>query len=166
MSCLQQEDRGASNEIKVEPDSLALGPSSITEPPRCESEAPSADNPEEDDDQTLFCTPELFDGEGDETSEETEIKAEPPAVIGSEPLLNSLQVQGRGQTSDSDRQGDNSASEESKKSTELPQGHVEGTKEQKQCEDTEQVVNHSQSHSRLRRLSRSRQKPPSTQAGN
>ncbi|XP_008306906.1 Fanconi anemia group J protein isoform X3 [Cynoglossus semilaevis] len=165
VSCLQQEDRGASNEIKVEPDSLALGPSSITEPPRCESEAPSADNPEEDDDQTLFCTPELFDGEGDETSEETEIKAEPPAVIGSEPLLNSLQVQGRGQTSDSDRQGDNSASEESKKSTELPQGHVEGTKEQKQCEDTEQVVNHSQSHSRLRRLSRSRQKPPSTQAG-
>lgn len=170
-ACLKQEAGDNSSEIKVEPHNLALEPFTATTPPNGESESPSADNPDEDvedEDQTVFFTPELFDGEGDEGSpqKETKTKSPPRKVLGlallSEELFGSEQAQGQASAFDGQ-----SAILGSKDSTELSQGQKEEIRGQKQGEEEEQVDNQSrQSGSRLRRLSRSRQKAPSTHTGN
>ncbi|KAM9359039.1 Fanconi anemia group J protein [Symphorus nematophorus] len=153
----------SSTEIEVEPPSLAL-----TTPPGCESEPPSADNPdedEEDQDETIFFTPELFEGEGEEGSPRTESppRMASPALL-SEELFGSEWAQGRGQASALDGQSAISVSEES---AELSQGQKEGMRGQERGEEGEQVANQSrQADSRLCRLSWSKQKAPSTQTGN
>ncbi|XP_041796744.1 Fanconi anemia group J protein isoform X2 [Chelmon rostratus] len=159
-----------SSEITVEPRNLV--PSTVATPSSRESEPLSADQPdedEEDEDQTVFFTPELFEGEGDEGSpqKETTISSPPrmesPALLTEEPF-GSEQAQGRGQATVFDGQ---SATSVSKESIGLSQGQKEEIREQKQGEEGEQVANQSrQTDSRLRRLSRSRQKTPSTPAGN
>ncbi|KAG7479203.1 Fanconi anemia group J isoform X1 [Solea senegalensis] len=173
VSCLQHEDVDASSEAKVEPDSLALGLSTATEPHICESEAPSADHPDEDDmdDETIFFTPELFEGEGEEGTSGMEIETESPVGVVSgaetpalltEGLFSSDQTQGQGQVTALDGHGAITVSEES---TELSQGHKEAIRVQKQGEDVEQVDNQSRrTNKRLHRLSRSRP-PPTPQVG-
>ncbi|XP_028429071.1 Fanconi anemia group J protein isoform X2 [Perca flavescens] len=167
-TCLKQGAEDSSSEIQVEPHDLALDPSPVTSPPRC-------DNPDEDEeeDQTIFFTPELFEGEGNEGSPQKDVKtkspprmglgAESPALL-SEELFGSEQARGHEQASAFDGQ---IAISVSKESTELSQGQEEEIIEQKQGEGGEQVDNQSrQTGSRLRRLSRSRQKAPSTPSGN
>ncbi|XP_051254031.1 Fanconi anemia group J protein [Dicentrarchus labrax] len=167
---LKQGPPDSSSEITEEPHNLALEPSSVTTPPRCESDPPSADNPEEDkedEDQTVFFTPELFEGESNEGSPEIEAKSPPrmgsPALL-SEELFGSEQAQGQGQAPAVDGQSAILVSEES---TELSQGLKEEIRGQEQGEEGEQVDNQSrQADNKLRRLSRSRQKAPSTPTGN
>ncbi|KAF0030339.1 hypothetical protein F2P81_017070 [Scophthalmus maximus] len=176
-SCLKQGSADASSEIKVEPHSLCLGPSTDTVPPSCESEAPLADNPDEDEtdeDHTIFFTPELFEVEGEEGSLQKETVAGSTArgVLGpessallSKELLSSEQAQGQGQGEASAFDGQGTISVR-KESTELSQGCKDGIRGQKQGDDGEQVDNQSrQIDSRLRRLSRSRHKLPATQTG-
>lgn len=162
-TCLKQGAPDSSSEIKVEPNNLE--PSTVTTPPDCESEPPSAANPDEDEDeedgdQTVFFTPELFDCESNEGNPQKETQTKSPPrmkspVLLSEELLEHAQAQG--QASAFDGQGAISVSEES---TELSQGQKEG-------EEGEPVDNQSrQTDNWLHRLSRSRQKAPSTPTGN
>lgn len=155
ISSLQKKSEGApdtSGEIQVEPPHK-LQSSTGTTPTSCESEPPSAcDLDEEDEDQTVFFTPELFEDDSNESSPQKEMRpnASPRSV--SPVLLSELakaEGQGQGQAFGLDGQGAISVSEES---TELPQG-------QKGGEEGEQVDNQS-------RLSRSRQSTPSTPTGN
>lgn len=174
-TCVKEHAGNSSSETKVDP---AVESAPVTTPPSCESELPSADNPgedekEEEEDQTIFYTPELFDGEGNEGSpqKETETKSPPDMVLGtespvllSEELFGSEQARGQGQASASDGQ---SAISVSKESAELSQGQEEEIIGQKQGEEGGQVDNKSrQTGSRLRRVSRSRQQAPSTLTGN
>lgn len=163
-----------SSENKVEPCNLALGPSTITTPPCCERERASADNPNEDEmdeDQTIFFTPELFEGKGDEGSPQKETQSPPKMVLEAESsallmeeILCSEQVEGQGEASASDRE---SAFSVSKVSTELSQEQRDEIIEEKQDEEGVQVDNQSrQTGSRLHRLSRSRQKVSSPPTGN
>ncbi|XP_032364148.1 Fanconi anemia group J protein isoform X2 [Etheostoma spectabile] len=165
-TCLKQGAEDSSSEIQVEPNNLALDPSPVTFPP-------CYDNPdEEEEDQTIFFTPELFDGEGNEGSPQKDRKtkspprmglgAESPALL-SEELFGSEQARGQEQASDFDGQ---IAISVTKESTELSQGQEEKMIEQNVGEEGEQADNQSrQTGSRLRRLSRSRQKAPSTPSG-
>lgn len=168
-ACLKQGAPDNSSEIKVEQNNVAPEPSTVTTPPSCESEPPSAANPdedEEDEDQTIFFTPELFEDEGSpkkgtKPGSECFPRRESPALL-SEELFGSEQAQG--QVSAFDGQ---SAISVSKETAELSQGQKEGMRGQKQGEEGEQVDSQSrQADSRLRRLSRSRQKAPSTPTGN
>uniref|UniRef100_A0A3B4HCA1 DNA 5'-3' helicase n=1 Tax=Pundamilia nyererei TaxID=303518 RepID=A0A3B4HCA1_9CICH len=86
--------------------SLAPEPAPVTAPPSCENEPPAAGSSDEDEkDQTVFFTPELFEGEGDEGGAQEETKAEslPESVQGAtstasvtEELLSSEQTHVRG----------------------------------------------------------------------
>lgn len=174
VSGLKQGAEDASSEIKVEPHNLAMELSAVTIPSSFESEAPLANNPDEDDtdeDQTIFFTPELFEVEGDEDSPQKETKEESPPrmVLGAEssaPLSEELFSSGQAQGQASGFDGQNPISL-SKESTELSQEHKEEVTGQKQGEEREQVDNQSrQSGRRLSRLSRSRQKLPSSPTGN
>lgn len=160
-TCLKQGAPDSSSEIKVEPHNLE--PSTVTTPPGCESEPPSAANPDEDEedgDQTVFFTPELFESESNEGSPQKETQTKSPPRMKSPVLLSEElfeHAQAQGQASAFDGQGAISVSEES---TELSQGQKEG-------EEGELLDNQSrQTDSWLRRLSRSRQKAPSTPTGN
>ncbi|XP_035010629.1 Fanconi anemia group J protein isoform X2 [Hippoglossus stenolepis] len=174
-SCLKQAAADASSEIKAEPLSLAPGPPSGAVPPSCESEADHPAEDESDVDETIFFTPELFEGEDGEVDTKKETGTESPARVVSGPessallseeLFSSEQAQGQGQASAFDGQG---AISVSKESTELTQGRAEETGGQKQGEEGEKEEVDNQSRqvcSRLRRLSRSRHKLPATPTGN
>lgn len=170
VSCLKQGFADVSSENQVEPCSLAQEPSTVTTPSSCESGPPLADNPNEeemDEDQTIFFTPELFEGEEDEGSTQKETESPSRMILGtglsallSEEPFYSEQAEGQGETSAFDRHSDISVSE---MSTELSEGH----KIRRRSEEGAQVDNHSkQTGSRLHRLSKSRPKFPSTPAGN
>lgn len=140
-------------------------------PSTCKSELPSVDSTDEkEEDQTVFFTPELFEGEGG-PQEEANGKspprmaavAESPAPL-SEELFGSEQARGQGRASAFDRQSSISVSMDS---TELSQGQEGEIIGQNQGEEAEQVDTQSrQTGSKLRRLSRSKQKSPSTTTGN
>uniref|UniRef100_A0A3Q3L5G2 DNA 5'-3' helicase n=1 Tax=Mastacembelus armatus TaxID=205130 RepID=A0A3Q3L5G2_9TELE len=96
------------SENEMELRNMALGPSTLTTFPICESESPSMDNPDEDagdEDQTIFFTPDLFEGEGDQLSpckEEsphpfTQNQADGSALL-SEEHFGSEQSKGQGHT--------------------------------------------------------------------
>ncbi|XP_027136219.1 Fanconi anemia group J protein isoform X3 [Larimichthys crocea] len=167
-ACLEQEAPDSSSEFKVEPHNMAPEPATVTVSPRCESEPPSAHNPdedEEDEDQTVFFSPELFEGDDNEGSPHKEADAESPPrmespALLSEELLGSEQAQGQGQSSAFDGQ---SAVSVSKESTELSQGQNQEIRGQKQGEEVDDQ--NRQTNRRLHRLSRSRQKVPSTSSG-
>ncbi|XP_071768516.1 Fanconi anemia group J protein [Centroberyx gerrardi] len=193
-SCPEQSAGDGSNEMKVAPHILAHELSAVTAPPSCESEPPSVDNPEEDD-QTAFFTPELFEDEEEEGSpqKEGETESPPRTVLGagspallSEDLFGSEQAlrEGQGKALDGRRDSALSVSEDSagqeqttrhdiqqsgSKSNDQAKGLSHGQKEdkgQKQGEKGEQAEGQSrQEGSRLHRLSRSRQKAPSTPSG-
>ncbi|XP_049911467.1 Fanconi anemia group J protein isoform X3 [Epinephelus moara] len=176
-ACLEEKPGDISREIKVKTHNLALKPSQVTNPPPgCDGELLSADDPDEDEeeeDQTVFFTPELFEDEGSKDSPQKETKAQslPKMVLGavspallSEEHFGSEQARGQRQASAFDEQSAISVREDS---TELSQGLVEENIGQKQGEEGEQVDNQSrQKGNRLRRLSRSRYKAPSTPTGN
>uniref|UniRef100_A0A3B4XSB8 DNA 5'-3' helicase n=1 Tax=Seriola lalandi dorsalis TaxID=1841481 RepID=A0A3B4XSB8_SERLL len=161
-ACLQDGAADTSGEIKAEPRDT---PSTVTTPPICEQEE-KADK-EEEKDQTVFYTPELFEGEGDEGGEggegdeggpETKSESPPRAVLAAEisPLLSEELLtcdQARGETSGDQGQ---SALSVRKENAQLSQGREEEPGGQKSSEEEEvnklrrKVVN---------RLSRSRHKP-------
>ncbi|KAI4815479.1 hypothetical protein KUCAC02_005623 [Chaenocephalus aceratus] len=167
-TCLKQESGDGSGGIKLEAHNQPLEPSP---PSTCKSELPSVDSTDEkEEDQTVFFTPELFEGEGG-PQEEANGKspprmaavAESPAPL-SEELFGSEQARGQGQASAFDRQSSISVSMDS---TELSQGQEGEIIGQNQGEEAEQVDTQSrQTGSKLRRLSRSKQKAPSTTTGN
>uniref|UniRef100_A0A3P8S870 DNA 5'-3' helicase n=1 Tax=Amphiprion percula TaxID=161767 RepID=A0A3P8S870_AMPPE len=140
-------------------------------PPCCKSETASSDDSDDDEeDQTIFFTPELFEEEDDEGSQQKEMKTESlswmvfrtesPALL-SEELFGSEQAQGQASAFDGQ-----STISVSKKSTELSQGQKE-VREQKQGEEREEVeTQNRQTGSKLRRLSRSKQKASCTSTGN
>uniref|UniRef100_UPI0037E8D14F Fanconi anemia group J protein n=1 Tax=Semicossyphus pulcher TaxID=241346 RepID=UPI0037E8D14F len=139
---------------------------SVETPPSCGSEPHSAEDADEDEeDQTAFFTPELFEEEENEGSPQRETKSPPrmeSPVLLSEELSACEQTKERGQALVFNGQSESSVSKER---AELSQGQKEEA--EKRGEEEQKVENQSsQAESRLRRLSRSRQKAPSTPAGN
>ncbi len=167
-TCLKQGPQEGSGEVKVEQHNLTLETSTVTTTPSCKKGPPSGENQDdEDEDQTLFFTPELFEGEEKEGSPQGEInikspiKMESPALL-SEELLYSKQRQG--EICAFEGQNDILVS---KGGTELSVGQEEEISGQKQGDEGEEVDDlRRQTHSRLCKLSRSRQIAPSTPTGN
>lgn len=156
-SCLKLEAVESSSQAKVE-SSPPTHPAAATSTPCCER--PSVDSPEEEDeDQTVFFTPELFEDEDSDSSPQEEVAGEWPPSLQSPALLPEEQAQG--QASGADGQFAISVSEES---AELSQGQREGIREQQQGEEGQQVDKKSR-HS-CHRLSRSRHKAPAAPTGN
>lgn len=161
--CLEEGGGNGSCQSKGEPDSLAPETAPVTALPDCESEPPAAGHSDEDDeDATVFFTPELFDDEQDEDSTEKEMKAESPSEVVSgtgsvAPLHGSEHAHRQGHTSAFDGQGAISVSEES---TELSQGRKEEIRRQGEGREEDETQ-----CSRLSRLSRSRKKTSSTLTG-
>lgn len=165
-----------STDNKAESVQLAPEPPIVTTPSSCESELTPAVNPkeaedEEDEDQTIFYTPEGFNGEEETSSTLKETKTESPSrmTLGAEsPVLLSQELfspePAQGQASASDGQSVASVGEEE---AELPLGQREERRGQTQCGEEEQVGNQSRQTGRgLHRLSRSRQKASSPPSGN
>ncbi|KAK1900058.1 Fanconi anemia group J protein like, partial [Dissostichus eleginoides] len=165
-TCLKQESGDGSGGIKLEAHNQPLEPSP---PSTCKSELPSVDSTDEkEEDQTVFFTPELFEGEGS-PQEEANGKS-PPRMAGvaespaplSEELFGSEQARGQGRAAAFDRQSSISVSMDS---TELSQGQEGEIIGQNQGEEAEQVDTQSrQTGSTLRRLSRQKA-PPTTTGG-
>ncbi|XP_034385023.1 Fanconi anemia group J protein isoform X2 [Cyclopterus lumpus] len=171
-TCLKRGVGDGSIEIKV-------GPAPETTPPSCERELLSKDKDEDEEeegegeeDQTVFFTPELFEGEDNVGSPEKEMqtKSPPRMLLGaespialSEERFGSERAPGQGPASAFDGQ---SSISDGKESTELSQRQQEESIIPKHEEEGEQVDNQSrQTGSRLRRLSRSRKPAASTQTG-
>ncbi|XP_020504664.2 Fanconi anemia group J protein isoform X2 [Labrus bergylta] len=151
-ACLKQETPDCSSEIKMKPTNL-----SVESPPSCEGEPPSAQDLDEDEeDETIFFTPELFEGEENEGSPQKETKTPQktdPALLSEE----------RGQASVWNEQSDSSVRKED---TEPSQGQKEEINAERQSEEGKQIEHQiRQTENKLRRLSRSRQKAPSTPTG-
>lgn len=137
----------------------APGVSTITTPPRFKSESPvPAKSSDDDEDESVFYTPELFEDEGNPPKENH--VSSPRVDPGTE----------RSATPSQDLAtafGEQSVVSVSKQSTELSQGQKEDTEALQQSEKTEE--NESQSRQRgrrLHRLSRSRQRVSLSQTGN
>ncbi|XP_036930136.1 Fanconi anemia group J protein isoform X4 [Acanthopagrus latus] len=166
-ACLKKGAPDTYSDIQVEPLNMDPEPSTVTTPPSCESEPPSADSPnedEEDEDQTVFYTPELFESEGNEGSPQTKTKSpsrvESPDLLSGE-LFGSEQAQQQASAFDGQ-----SAISVSKEGAGLSQGKEEEIRGQRQGEEEEQLDNQSrQTANRPRRLSRSRKKASSTPTG-
>lgn len=151
-SCPKQETSNGSSEIKEEP-------STVTSPPGSESEAPSADisdENEEDEDLTVFFTPELFEDESNEGSPHKETNAKSPTKSENLVLLSEELVQEPGQAPASNGQIAVSVREGS----ELSQGQED--KEKEEGKDSQK----SQPHSLFRKLSGSKQTASSSPTGN
>ncbi|XP_072249263.1 Fanconi anemia group J protein [Leuresthes tenuis] len=168
---LKQGAEGTSSDVKVESGKLGPKMSVVTAPSSCENEAPSANTSDEDEDETIFFTPELFEGEGDESSPQKETTTESlpsivpvtknPALLSEEPFV-SEQDQGLASAFDG-----LSPILVKKESSELSQGYKEEIRGQEQSKPGEEVETQSrQTGRRLCRLSRSRQRTPPTQTGN
>lgn len=153
-SCPKQETSSGSSEIKEEP-------STVTSPPGCESEAPSADisdENEEDEDVTVFFTPELFEDESNEGSPHKETnQPESPTKGENLVLLSEELVQEPGQVPASNGQIAVSVREEG---SELSQEQEE--KEKEEGKDSQK----SQPHRWFRKLSSSKQTASSSPTGN
>lgn len=169
--CLKQGAGNGSSEVKVQPRSPSPEPPAVTAPPSCEGETPSAGNSDEDDeDHTIFYTPELFEGEEDEGSLQAETRAElpletAPSAESQDSLLEGLlgSERARGHASALDGQ---SAISDRKEGAELSQGQEGVIAGQKQSEEGQEVETQiRQADSKLNRLSRSRQTAP-TATGN
>lgn len=140
-SCPKQETSNGSSEIKEEP-------FTVTSPPGCESEAPSADisdENEEDEDVTVFFTPELFEDESNEGSPHKETNTKSPIKSENLVLLSEELVQEPGQVPASNL----SVREEG---SELSQGQEDKEEEE---EEEGKHSQKSQPHSCFLKLSRS-----------
>lgn len=128
----------------------------------CEEEPPGAPGSGEDDeDQTIFFTPELFEETNSDGSPHTEATPEPPPgprgpAASSDELFE--KVQGGASTT-----GERPISESERKK---PEGEREGIRGQKEGVEGGQVDNQSRKPEWLHRASRSRQKVPSSPTGN
>ncbi|XP_041651753.1 Fanconi anemia group J protein isoform X2 [Cheilinus undulatus] len=150
----KQETPDSFNEVKVETNNL-----SVESPSSCEGEPPSAEDPVDEEDQTIFFTPELFEEEENDSSPLNETKT--PQKTES---FGSRQAAEREQSLVLNEQSNSSVSRES---TELSQGPKEETNPEKSSEEGKQEENQiRQTDNKLRRLSRSRQQASSTSTGN
>ncbi|KAM4742834.1 Fanconi anemia group J protein [Anableps anableps] len=161
----KQTDGDRLRENTVEPHNLPPVVSTVTTPPSFESESPKpANSSDDDEDESVFYTPELFEDEGNPQKENpvspprvhpgTE-KSAPP----SEELFGSEHTQELATVLD-----EQSAVSVSKQSTELSQGEKEGTEAPELSEKGEEDESQSrQKGDRLHRLSRSRQRVPLSQ---
>lgn len=136
----------------AEPNSPAPGVSAVMTPPCSDGGSPAAANAShgDDDDQTVFYTPELFEDEGDEgkpvSSPEVAPGSESPAPPSEE------------QTQD--------AASVSRQSSGMSQGQRGDGPSLQLREEGEEESQSRQRGSRLHRLSRSRQRAPFSQTGN
>ncbi|XP_074536130.1 Fanconi anemia group J protein [Halichoeres trimaculatus] len=152
------EDMGLKQEAPARADDMKKEPNNhITEPLlSCDSEPPAAENPDEDgedeEDQTIFFTPELFEEEENGGSPQKELKA-PQKLEGPAWLSEDAE-----QPVVLNEQSDSSGCMES---SEPPQGHRGEGEEGGQLENQSR-----QKEKKLHRLSRSRQKAPSNPTGN
>lgn len=161
--CLEPETPDSCNEVTVEP--YNLDSSTVISPSNCESEPRSPSNYDEnDEDYSIFFTPELFEGEQKANTQE-DMTADPPPAMKSATILPEERFeQGQGKASAVD--GQNTASG-TKDDTEASLGQKERIRGQKEAEEGEQVDNQSrQTDSGLCKLSGSREKGPSSQTGN
>ncbi|KAM9318620.1 Fanconi anemia group J protein [Pholidichthys leucotaenia] len=158
------------SETKVEP----LDQAPAAAPPSCKSDHTSAHSPDEDDeDQTVFFTPELFEDEVEEDDVQKDLTAEPPQRMSlvaedTAPMLEELFgfEEAHGQACISEFEG-HSAILVGKESPGLSKGQKSEGGGEKQAEEGEGTVAQSrQTGSRLHRLSRSRQRNSFTTAGN
>ncbi|XP_029922829.1 Fanconi anemia group J protein isoform X2 [Myripristis murdjan] len=186
--CFAQSAGDAPTEMKVSPNIVVLEPSTVTTPPSCERG--SGDNSDdEEEDMTVFFTPELFEDEEGECSPQNEGETDsPPRTIlegGPALLLEDLfgseqaRLEGQRKASASDGQRDGGPSViEDRAGLEHTTRHdreqngpksndqAPETKGEKQGEEGEQLEGQSrQKGSRLHKLSRSKQKAPSTPSG-
>ncbi|KAM3875393.1 Fanconi anemia group J protein [Diretmus argenteus] len=155
---------------------LALELSTVATPPGCDSEPPSVDNPDEnEEDESIFFTPELFEHEEEEGSPEKEKETESlpgTVVVAAAPMSEDLFGSERQASDAFDGQRDSAVSV-SKDNAGLEQTarhdrqqSNDQAESRKQVEEGEQVEGQSrqtgrQTGSKLHRLSRSRQKAPS-----
>ncbi|KAF7656533.1 hypothetical protein LDENG_00039990 [Lucifuga dentata] len=176
-SHMQREESGRdrrsgdeSNAAKVTPPNLLLELPTVT----LASEASSADDgplpvSDEEEDQTVFFTPELFEGEKEDKGSPQEDRS---------PLLLSEELFGSAQVEASVSDGPNAVLVEQKQtarvegqqsarcSNEQPKAFSQAQREEVRGQEGVQTEGpSSQKGSRLHRLSRSRQKPPATQSG-
>lgn len=150
---LKQEDHFSEVEEKTD---------AVTALPDCEEEHPAAANAhEEDEDETIFFTPELFESKDNDVGLQNETTTEvPPRTRSPAACSDELFEQDQGQAS-FDGQGTISVSERKK-----PQGEKEGFRGQKEGVEGGQVDNQSRkTDSWLHRVSSSRQKVPSNPTG-
>lgn len=159
-ACIEQKVPDASTGIEVEPHNME--PCTVITPPGCENKPSAAADPDEDDeDQTVYFTPELFEGEDNGRSPQREMTTESPTKTKSPSALShELLEQGQGLTSAAGGQSAVTVSE-------LSQGQTEGSGGQKEGEERDQVDSGSrQTDIWLCRLSRSRQKASGNPTGN
>ncbi|XP_038160552.1 Fanconi anemia group J protein [Cyprinodon tularosa] len=136
------------SENTAEPNSPAPGVSAVTTPPCSDGGSPAAANAShgDDDDQTVFYTPELFEDEGDEGEPVSSPGSESPAPPSEE------------QTQD--------AASVSRQSSGISQGQRGDAPTLQLREEGEEESQSRQTGSRLHRLSRSRQRASFSQTGN
>lgn len=159
-ACIEQKVPDASTGIEVEPHNME--PCTVITPPGCDSKPSAASDPDEDDeDQTVFFTPELFEGEDNGRSPLREMTTESPTRTKSPSALShELLEQGPGLTSAADGQSAVTVSE-------LSQGQIKGSGGQKEGEERDRVDSGCrQTDIWLCRLSRSRQNASGNPTGN
>ncbi|XP_035985322.1 Fanconi anemia group J protein homolog isoform X1 [Fundulus heteroclitus] len=154
------------SEHSEEPSDLAPGVPTVTPPPSFESESPVAANTSADDeDETVYYTPELFEVEAVEGNPQKENPVSPPRVV---PGTESPGLPSDGGSESTQELAtafdEHSAASVSKQSTEVSQGQKEDIRRPKLSEKGQEAESQSrQRESRPHRLSRSRQKIPSSQ---
>lgn len=133
----------------------------VTALPDCEEEHPAAASAlEEDEDESIYFTPELFEGKDTDVGPQNETTTELPPRTKSPAACSDEQGQGQGRAS-FDGHRTISVSERKK-----PQGEKDGFRGQKEGVEGGQVDNQSRkTDSWHHRLSRSRQKVPSNPTG-
>ncbi|KAM3616193.1 uncharacterized protein V6R79_014125 [Siganus canaliculatus] len=160
-ACLKQGTPDGSNDAEVEP--CCVEPSAVTPPIAHQSEPPQEHSPvddgeDEEEDESIFFTPELYESDASNGSPQKETNTEPPpetGIPGETLVCKQAPEQGLGSAFD----GHIDVSP-CKKGTELSRGQSEG-------EEEEQVHGQGRlTESRIRRLSRTRQRVPSPPTGN
>lgn len=166
--CFAQSAGDASSEMKVSPNIVVPEPSTVTTPPSCERGSGDGSDDEEED-MTVFFTPELFEDEEGEGSPQNEGETDSPprTILGSDsPSLLDGQ-RDSGPSVIEDRAGlEHTTRHDREQNGPKSNDQAPETKGEKQGEEEEQVEGQSrQKASRLHRLSRSKQKAPSTPSG-
>ncbi|KAM9733847.1 Fanconi anemia group J protein isoform 2-T4 [Menidia menidia] len=166
--CFKQGAEDSSREVNMESGTRASKPSPSKEPSNHENQAASADGIDEDEDKTIFFTPELFQGAESSPQREAPPESSPtnvqltksPTWQPREPFVSE---QDKIFASASDGPSPISPTVVS---AELSHEHEEESRGQEQREKrTEGETPSSQTGSRLLRLSKSRQRNPTTQTG-
>uniref|UniRef100_A0A8C7XD98 BRCA1 interacting helicase 1 n=1 Tax=Oryzias sinensis TaxID=183150 RepID=A0A8C7XD98_9TELE len=165
--CQEQEAESCSGEVRGESADPCAELPAVAALTKYENETPPTTISDEDEeDQSIFFTPELFEGEGDAEG--------PQANLDTKPVSSNSPIRGSPERLSEELFGSKEAprlasalNEQSKRGSELTQKQGAEVRRQEQSEKVEEVETPGrQTGSRLHRLSRSRQRLSSTQTGN